>query len=425
MSDKRVIIIGAGIAGLSAGCYAQMNRFQTQIFEMHNLPGGQCTSWKRRGFVFDGCIHHLAGCKPNSALYSMWRELGVLPDRPIISPEHICRVEEASGKCFNVYRDLDRLKQHMLELFPQDSDMIESYIKSAKTFTKFDMLDTPLLRGTGFGKRFLKLLTLMKWRVPMKTYADKFKDSFLRKIFPTILYDSPETPMLAHLNIMGNSHTQNYGVPAGGSLEFSRAIEKRYCGLGGTVNYNLQVDRIVVENNRAVGVRLVDGSEHRSDIVISDVFAPTAIFGMLNGQYVDESLRRQFSKPVDDRSMGIQVFLGVARDLSTEPRALVLFLEKPVKIADREHDRLDVELFGYDSSMAPDGKSVLKVLLTTSYSFWKELRKQPEKYRAEKQRVSATVLEVLEKRFPRVTEQIEAVDVSTPMTMERYTGVSQ
>src|SRR5512136_2433380 len=119
-----MIIVGAGIAGLSAGCYAQMNGFHTQIFEMHNLPGGQCTAWKRNRFVFDGCIHHLAGCKPGSSLYSMWQELGILPNQPIIFPEHICRVEDEKGKCFNVYTDLDRLKQHMLELSPSDMEII-------------------------------------------------------------------------------------------------------------------------------------------------------------------------------------------------------------------------------------------------------------------------------------------------------------
>ena len=224
---------------------------------------------------------------------------------------------------------------------------------------------------------------------------------------------------------MGNSHNMNYGVPVGGSLEFSKAIEKRYRRLGGAVNYNSRVDRIMVENNRAVGVRLADGSEHPSDIVISDVFAPAAIFDLLGGQYVDDNIKRQFSKPLDDRNMGLQVSFGMVRDLANEPRALVFFLEKPVRIADREYDRLNVEVFGYDSSMAPPGMSVLKVLLKTSYLFWKELRKQPEKYREEKQRVSAKVLEVLEKRFPGITEQVEAIDVATPMTVERYTGISQ
>ena len=55
--DKSIIIIGAGIAGLSAGCYAQMNGYGTQIFEMHDKPGGLCTSWERQGYTFNGSIH--------------------------------------------------------------------------------------------------------------------------------------------------------------------------------------------------------------------------------------------------------------------------------------------------------------------------------------------------------------------------------
>ncbi|MCK4323768.1 MAG: NAD(P)/FAD-dependent oxidoreductase, partial [Armatimonadetes bacterium] len=55
--DKSIIIIGAGIAGLSAGCYARMNGYRTTIFEMHDKPGGLCTSWKRRGYTIDGCLH--------------------------------------------------------------------------------------------------------------------------------------------------------------------------------------------------------------------------------------------------------------------------------------------------------------------------------------------------------------------------------
>ncbi|MBN1978051.1 MAG: NAD(P)-binding protein, partial [Anaerolineae bacterium] len=41
--NKSIIIIGAGIAGLSAGCYGRMNDYQTQIFELHDKPGGLCT----------------------------------------------------------------------------------------------------------------------------------------------------------------------------------------------------------------------------------------------------------------------------------------------------------------------------------------------------------------------------------------------
>jgi phytoene dehydrogenase-like protein len=58
---KRVIVIGGGIAGLSAGCYSAMNDFDVRIFEMHGIPGGLCTAWKKKEYTFDLCVHWLVG----------------------------------------------------------------------------------------------------------------------------------------------------------------------------------------------------------------------------------------------------------------------------------------------------------------------------------------------------------------------------
>jgi phytoene dehydrogenase-like protein len=82
MTDKSIMITGAGIAGLSAGCYAQMDGYRTQIFELHNIPGGLCTAWKRQGYVCDGCGHDLAGATLNSKLYGLWEELPVGMEDP-------------------------------------------------------------------------------------------------------------------------------------------------------------------------------------------------------------------------------------------------------------------------------------------------------------------------------------------------------
>ena len=61
MTEKNVIIIGAGIAGLSAGVYAAKAGFKTTILESHIIPGGLSTSWKRKGYLFEGGMHWLTG----------------------------------------------------------------------------------------------------------------------------------------------------------------------------------------------------------------------------------------------------------------------------------------------------------------------------------------------------------------------------
>lgn len=87
MTQKSIIIIGAGIAGLSAGCYAQMNGYQSTIFELHDLPGGLCTAWERKGYIFDGCIHDLFGSGEGQPFHSMWQELAAVQGRPMVNHE--------------------------------------------------------------------------------------------------------------------------------------------------------------------------------------------------------------------------------------------------------------------------------------------------------------------------------------------------
>ncbi len=72
----KIIIIGAGVAGLSAGCYARMNGYQAEIFELHDLPGGLCTAWERKNYTFDGCIHYLFGSGDGQPFNQVWQELG-------------------------------------------------------------------------------------------------------------------------------------------------------------------------------------------------------------------------------------------------------------------------------------------------------------------------------------------------------------
>jgi len=133
--DKSIIIIGAGIAGLSAGCYAQMNGYRTQIFEMHDKPGGLCTSWKRQGYTFNGSIHWLAGSAPGNAYYRAYEELGARQGRRIVNHEEFTRVEGPDGKVFILYTDLDRLERHMKELAPGDAALIEEFTAAVRHFT--------------------------------------------------------------------------------------------------------------------------------------------------------------------------------------------------------------------------------------------------------------------------------------------------
>ena len=177
--EKSIIIIGAGLGGMSAGIYSQMNGYQTQIFEMHTLPGGQCTSWKRQDYTFDICIHHFFGASPNSKLYQLWKELGVMP-RETVRPQDCVSVLSPDGKLFMDYYDLDKLEAHLNQISPADKKIIREYIGAIKLFTGKDLMGEMVQ-----GSLWSMLLPLVShpssfkyFPLTMKKFAERFLTRF-------------------------------------------------------------------------------------------------------------------------------------------------------------------------------------------------------------------------------------------------------
>jgi phytoene dehydrogenase-like protein len=428
MEQKSIIVVGAGIAGLSAGCYGQMNGFRTRIFERHDKPGGLCTSWKRQGYTIDGCLHWLVGSRPGTNFYRIWEELGAVQGRRMIDHEESLRVERPGGKPFIVYCDIDRLEQHMKELAPRDAPVIEELTRAARTCAKYDLpVDkAPELYGTIDGSRFLirmfPFLKLMsKWKkITVRDYAQRFSDPFLRNAFP-LLADLPDFPMAGVLMILAWMHRKSAGYPVGGSLEFARSIERRYLDLGGEIHYCAPVVEIIAEHDAAVGVRLADGTEHRSDITISATDGHATIFDMLGGRYINSKIRSYYDELPLFPPL-IHVALGVKRSFAGMPPVVVYPLDEPVTIGGRAQDHFGVEIANFDPTLAPPGKTALKVMFIADYTYWKNLRQDPERYQAEKEKIAEQVIALLDQHYPGLAGQVEMRDVATPVTWERYTG---
>jgi phytoene dehydrogenase-like protein len=214
------------------------------------------------------------------------------------------------------------------------------------------------------------------------------------------------------------------GYPVGGSLAFARALESRYLALGGEIHYGSRIERILVENDRALGVRLTDGSGHRSDNVLSAADGRTTIFDMLDGRYVNRRIHEYYDKLPVSRPV-IYIALGVARpfkELPHQTTGLDFPLKEPVRIGEQVRDRLCVQMYNFDPTLAPAGKTVMRVYFATDYSYWQELSQDPERYRAEKEQAADLVVQSLDQRFPGLANQVEMRDVSTPLDFERNTG---
>ena len=425
MANKKVVIVGAGIAGLAAGCYARMNGYDTTILELHTLPGGLCTSWKRKGYTFDGCLHWLVGSSPANSLHGIWEELGAVQDREMVDHEVFYRVEEEDGKVFEVFTDIDRLEAHMRELAPADRKLIRKFTKAVRRCQGVgppEGAPSTMERVRILGRALRMIPTYLRYRkIPVDEFARGFTDPFLRKHFAHAFTGLLDFPVLAMAATHAWLSDRAAGYPIGGSLEFSRAIEKRYRDLGGKVKYKAQVDRILVEGDRAVGVKLADGREERADYVISAADGYDTIFRMLEGKYVDDEIRKRYEELPTFPAL-IQISLGVDLDLSAEPHWLSLPLPEPIDVGGNTVERLSVRHYCHDPNLAPAGKSSVVVLVDVDWERWKGLAEDREAYEAEKRRSADAVIAALDRRFPGLAAQVEVVDVATPATWKRYTN---
>jgi phytoene dehydrogenase-like protein len=428
MRDRSITIIGGGVAGLAAGCYAQMNGYRTRIFEMHGVPGGVCTSWRREGYIFDGCLEWLMGSRAGSPLNHIWQELGALAGREIVNHEEFERVEGRDGRALVIYTDADRLERHLRELAPADAGITHALCDVVRRCAELDFEDntTHALSGVAgrlaSGVRLLPAVPhLLSWLpVSWPEFTARFTDRFVRDALRSI-FDLPGVPAVVGLVPLIWMHASDAGYPIGGSLALAQAIEQRYRELGGEISYGARVESIMVEGNRAIGVRLADGSGHRADDVISAADGHATIFGMLGGRYVNGAIRRAYRSSRLLRPL-VQVSLGVARDLSSEPHALTFPLVSPAAIAGEVRESLMVRHYGYDPTLAPAGKSVLVVRMETDYDRWQALTRDPGQYQSEKERIGDAVVRALDQRFAGLAGDVEALDVATPMTWERITG---
>ena len=130
---KKVVIIGGGVSGLTAGIYAQKAGFDSEIYEMHSMLGGQCTGWKRNGFLIDNCITWLTCAAPKYPMYTMWKDIGFLADSkgneiPVHQHDFFYS-SELDGKKVTLWRDLSRAEKELVSIAPEDENRLRHFIK--------------------------------------------------------------------------------------------------------------------------------------------------------------------------------------------------------------------------------------------------------------------------------------------------------
>lgn len=423
---KKAVIIGAGIAGLSCGIYAQLNGFDTEIYEMHTIPGGECTGWDRGGYHFDGCIHWLAGSGEGTGLNGLWRDTGALSDDVEIMNHEIFSHYEEDGREVNLYTDADRLKTHLMEIAPEDKKPIRRLCGAIKALGPMEMpVAKPMdMMSAGDGIKYM-LANLGMFRkvikyskISVSDLAAGFTSPLLRRALLASM--SGGYTAMALVSTLAGMNAGDCGYPMGGSRALARRMEARYTGLGGRINYKSPVDKIIVEDGMAVGVRLTGGSEIPGDYLVSCADGYATLYHMLADRYTPEPYRNLFSDPKRYPTITCAlVFAGVDAKLSGH-RSVTVRRREPVELNGIRNETVNLLNYGYDPMTAPEGKTVLACFYDADYDYWKALHADRERYAAEKRRLRDDAVAAMIERYPEAEGRIEVTDVVTPVTYEKY-----
>jgi phytoene dehydrogenase-like protein len=274
--------------------------------------------------------------------------------------------------------------------------------------------------GRLVGKMLPFVCPLAQWgNLSAAEFADRFHDPFLRRAIPQ-MFGWETIPVMVGMSLLAYMHTKNAGFPLGGSQQFAQTIADRYLELGGEIHYEAQVEKILVEQHRANGVRLYDNETYFADRVISACDGHNTLFGLLDAQYVPREMQHYYDGHLPTHSQ-LQVSLGVNRDLSSEPHWTTHLLDEPVVIAGEARYEIGIQHYCFDPSLAPTGKSVLIVMMTSNYNYWQRIYGRSG-YDAEELQESQILIDQLEQFYPGIKNDIEFIDVATPLTYERYTG---
>jgi phytoene dehydrogenase-like protein len=415
MANEQVIIVGGGLAGLAAGCYARSNGFRTTIVEHNIALGGVCTAWSRGPYTIDGCLQWLTG-GPFDLLYE---ELGIFPKVGVHRLETFVSYRDVQyGGRVDVTRDLDALGRALFDLGPEDAAEIERIIEGARAIAR---LHPPIERpaeltslrdalGSLWEMRG-ELSTVVHFRKPIGKYVvEHLQSPALRHFFATLF--PREAPMLFLLLALGYLSKGWLSRPDGGTAPFRDALIENYQALGGHARLHTTADEILVEGDRARGVLLSDGTRLDADHVISTASAPETVLRLLGGRYGADELRQRLAswKLFDPIAL---VSFGVATDLAGVPPTLLFNGIEPLRVDEFTTTHMLVRIFNDAPSLAPPGHTVVQAILSTTYDYWAT---RGTAYNAEKDALAQRVQRCLEQQLPALRGAVRVIDVATPLT---------
>lgn len=431
---RNIVIIGAGVSGLTAGIYAQLMGFNTVICEKNAVAGGLCSYWERQGFHLDNCIHWLTCSKDGSDLNRIWQDTHVLtPETELIRTPFFMQLQHR-GKQLTLWRDLNRLQEEWPQIAPEDEAQINEFIRLLHIYSETVVVANKpldLYHLIDWAKLLYKMRHVGKVhriysRMSLSQFAQRFHNPLLREFFTS--YFPKHYNVASMLFVYAAFCSDNADLPRGGSKGIVQRMVQRYEQLGGKILYRHPVTALNIDQGQIRTVQLAGGKKLHPDCVIAACDLHHLATQLLPQYAQDKYIKEHFftAAALYPTYSSVNVYIGVDTDKAVLPGTLWLHMNQ-LRINKKPVSGALVKDFNDEPSFAPAGKSVLQIIITQyekDFDAWERLRKSNrQEYNKEKERIAQHVISELEKQFPAFSGKLHILDVATPVTNTRFCHV--
>jgi prolycopene isomerase len=432
MSDT-VIVIGGGLAGLTAGSLLAKRGLQVTVVDKSYNPGGSCGIFKRKdGVIFDQGSSMLFGFGEKG--FNAHRFVFNCLEEPIdIIRNRVLYCVNFKGHRIRFFEDVDKFIEELSRVFPsQKKNIAHFYHDMLKIYTHI-MVEKPtyasvdevaskgylhsMLRHPLSFTRFLGYMNKTAKQLLEKYFDDPEIFKFFDKITSTYCYATlQESPAILAAVMFVDNHLGGSYYPAGSTLYLPGKLEKVIEENKGTLLAEKEVISILFENNKPIGVELDDGQKlYADDIVYSGTV--WNLYGKLIPHKESSPERRAWAKHLRPSFPSVMLYALVDKCVIPEDTEVnEILIGNPQAIDESE---ITVCVHSIDDKTLCDENSHVLMAVGPSLETWKGLNKR--QYQALKRKEQARLLDILEKRFPGIQKHVRHIEVSTPRTLERYT----
>lgn len=425
---KKIVIIGGGIAGLSAGIYAQLNGFESIILEKNTIIGGECIGWEREGCYIDGCIHWLTGSN-SGEINRVWKRVGALENIKIIEPEYL--YQYINGKTIiSLYRDIDKLKEELLSVSKDDSEQISEFINYIKALESMSMPTEPLDQmNLGDLMKFMKSMKgvskIVKETssISLEEYATRLKSDDLKKFI--LSYMPKDYQLMSFLVSIATFTSGNGNIPEGKSIDFSNRMRDKYLSLGGIIYLNKTVSEIVIKNKLVEEVITASKEVFHCDYLIPSCDVDVTFHKLLKNKYNDKKFEKRYLNEKDNPLISNCYFAyTVDKNVATTLPHMSLLESEGIKVANKNRTTIGLKVYDYINNENGLVTAISPLMQDgEDYDYWESLyKKDKTKYKSEKLRIGEEIRKKFILQYPQLEGNIKLIDSATPMTYQRYLG---